>query len=435
LIGLLITFAAALISAAFSYFTKKFYIKGGNLVFIHGIFNRETTSVPLDKIHSLRTKKGIWYRLLDMRGIVFDTLASRDAEIELILDEYDWKRLLKVIEKEEKPQPFSSTEPPEYNPTQTVRFHTKDLLLAALCQNHLKGMAVLGSFFALIFNNLSELSEDTTDNLANFLDSYKETLIYSPLKLIIFLSVIYIIILILWLGRVLLRYYDMTMSHDKKLLTFTYGMFTRASCRFYYDKVCTIRIKRNFLEKRFGFSTIMLRQALNASAKKEDDNMKLYCREYSSFFLHWWLGADYADSPDLISGRSGKGLFFRSIFLPAVISVATSAVLVNFQLYIWLLVPCLYLIYSLIRSRYVMNNSCISLRDSYFTIHNGAFAKTENYIKYQNIEVVKILRTPMTPGFHRVAIAISTSGTTFYVRSLPEEQAKLIYEILLLKIR
>ncbi|MDE6296888.1 MAG: PH domain-containing protein, partial [Muribaculaceae bacterium] len=182
LIGLLITFVAALIIAAFSYFTKKFYIKGGNLVFIHGIFNRETTSVPLDKIHSLRTKKGIWYRLLDMRGIVFDTLASRDAEIELILDEFDWKRLLKVIEKEEKPQPVSSTDPPEYNPTQTVRFPTKDLLLAALCQNHLKGMAVLGSFFALIFNNLSELSEETTDNLANFLDSYTETLIYSPLK-------------------------------------------------------------------------------------------------------------------------------------------------------------------------------------------------------------------------------------------------------------
>ncbi|MDE5870050.1 MAG: hypothetical protein K2H18_07440, partial [Muribaculaceae bacterium] len=44
LIGLLITFVAALIIAAFSYFTKKFYIKGGNLVFIHGIFNRETTS-------------------------------------------------------------------------------------------------------------------------------------------------------------------------------------------------------------------------------------------------------------------------------------------------------------------------------------------------------------------------------------------------------
>ncbi len=106
LLFILLTIAACfglpLIYTIIYYFTRKYYVKDGNLVFLTGLLNRETTIVPLDRVHSLRTQKGLWYRLFEMRGIVFDTLATRKEEIELILDEYDWKRLLAVIQQEEQ---------------------------------------------------------------------------------------------------------------------------------------------------------------------------------------------------------------------------------------------------------------------------------------------------------------------------------------------
>ena len=49
-----ICLAIAFLAAAFSYFPKKFYIKDGNLIFTHGLFNRETTSIPLYRVLSLR---------------------------------------------------------------------------------------------------------------------------------------------------------------------------------------------------------------------------------------------------------------------------------------------------------------------------------------------------------------------------------------------
>ena len=52
-IGILI--GASLILAAMAYFPKKYYIKDRNLIFSHGVLSRETTTVPLDRIHSLRT--------------------------------------------------------------------------------------------------------------------------------------------------------------------------------------------------------------------------------------------------------------------------------------------------------------------------------------------------------------------------------------------
>ena len=332
------------IMALISYFPKKFYIKDGNLIFIYGLINRENTIVPLDRVHSLRTEKGIWFRLLDMRGIIFDTLATRQEEIELILDEFDWQRMLAVIEKEERPLTQSENEPPEYNPTPTIHFPTKNLLLAALCQNHLKGMAVLLSLSAVIFGGFEDLSKEQYESILEWLDSFIEMLVASPLRIVASLVIVYIVILVMWLGKTLLRYYDTTMSHDKQLLTFTYGMLTRSSCRFFHDKICTIWIKRNFLEKRFGFCTLMLRQALNVTAQKEEENMKLYGTDNSSFFLKWWLGEGYASAEDVISAKSGKGVFYRHIAMPTVIALAVCILLYYSQLYIWILFPLLYML-------------------------------------------------------------------------------------------
>lgn len=433
LLSLGLCIVLTLILTAISFFPKRFYIKDGNLIFIHGLINRENTVVPLDRVHSLRTEKGIWFRLLDMRGIIFDTLATRHEEIELILSESDWQALLSLIEKEEKPKPDSPYEPPEYNPSTTVSYPVGDLLKAALCQNHLKGMAVFGSIFAVIFSNLDDISEDDTLTAAGYLETFFDSLIASPLQIAILLVSLYIIILLFWLGRVLLRYYDMTMKYDKKLLTFTYGLLTRASCRFFYDKICTIRIKRNYLEKRFGFCTLMLRQALNASAQKEDDNMKLYGTDSSSFFLNWWLGDDYNTLPDIITAKSGRGVLIHSM-LPSLLIIAVLAIVFCCnQMYLWLFVPLLWLFIAVWRGICAMRHSRITLKSSYFIIHNGAFAEITNYIKYSNLEVVKIRRTPLTRFFHRVAIMLSTSGTTFYVRSIREDEARLIYEYLLFK--
>lgn len=57
--------------------------------------------------------------------------------------------------------------------------------------------------------------------------------------------------------------------------------------------------------------------------------------------------------------------------------------------------------------------------------------RSENYFKYSNMEVVRMTATPFTPFYHRVNLVISTNGSSFTVRSLKEQEAKEIYELLL----
>ncbi|MDE5997443.1 MAG: PH domain-containing protein, partial [Muribaculaceae bacterium] len=317
----------ALIGASAAYYPFKFYIKDGNLIFTHGIIQRLTTTIPLEKIHSLRTKQGLWYRLLDMRGIVFDTLASKGAEVELILDESDWESLKQLINQEERPKPASENEPPPFNPTRIKRYDNIALLKDALCQNHLNALAIVAGFIALTLEKTDDLIKDYYETVADYTVNQWDKLSVSPTYILTALIILYAFLLIISVGKTMIRYYDLSLSYDKKFLSFSYGMIARATSRFSFDKICTLWIKQNFLEKRFKLSTLMLKQALNASVMKEDDKLKLYGADSSEFYLEWWLGKDYKTTAEIITAKSGRGAMVYAVIPWVSISLVIAALL------------------------------------------------------------------------------------------------------------
>lgn len=423
----------ALILASLAIFKMKFHVKDGNLIYRHNLISRATTTIPLNRIHTLRTKQGLLYRLLDLRGVLFDTLAAKDEEIELVLSESDWQSLLDRIERQERPQSDVTDMPPAYNPSSFIEFSNKNLVFDALCQNHLKGMVVLGGFASVVFNTLSDLSENSFELIESYLESHFDHFVVSWVGIAMIMACTYIVSLVLWLGKVLLRYYNLSLTYDSKILTFSHGLFSRLSSRFTRDKICTIWIKRNYFEKRFGLSTLALKQALNSSAQKEDDNLKIYGNDCSNFFLGWWLGQDYASETDIATAKSGKGVITHSLIPDLLLSSVAIVILCHFGLYGWTILPVIYLSVGIPKAILTMRHSHITLKDSYLIINNGRFAEIKNYLKYDNVEVVRVTRTPLSQFTGRVSLSISTTGSTFTIRSLRQEQALDIYERLLAK--
>lgn len=436
-LNVLLTFGAgvglSLLLACASYFSQKFYVSDGNLVFISGILTRSTTSIPLDKIHSLRTEQGIWYRILDLRGIIFDTLATKTEEVEIILSESHWRALMALIQQEETRQPEPAATPPDTPAdSRTVLYDNGKLFLDALCQNHLKGMAILGAGITAIANTLNDMPGKMLDNAAEYLEAHLVAAATPEIMLVSF-AFAYIVAMVLWVGKILLRYYDMSLTFSQSLLSFRYGLLTQSSCRFFHDKICTIWIKRNYFEKRWGLSTLMLKQAFNATDAKEENNLKLYGSDNSGFFLRWWLGEDFKNAPDILTSHSGRGVFFRSIWWPTEISVTAAAVMIYYGLHLWLWVPAAFFSVCIFRGICAMRHSKITLRSSYLIIHSGRFAEIESYLKYSDIEGVRIRRTPFSRWSRRVALTIATPGSDFTVRSLPKDEVLLLQEYLLHK--
>lgn len=451
----------AAVSAFVNYYFRKYYIKDGKLVFMHGLLNKETTSIPLDRVQSLRTKRGFVYRLLELRGVLFDTLASRTAEIELILEEDDWKALLSRVEMQERvaKEGMSGVDADETGDAgaagvagttgisarimkrdgedvvagQAVRmsFSNLNLIKGAFCQNHLQGMAVLFAALAAVFNTVTSVDDRAVDHVIDYVGTYAGSLSFPPSAYLAVAVVLYLVIMLMWIGKVFLRYSNMEVRMARGQLTFESGLIARNSSRFQHDKVCTVYVKRNFLEKRLRGSTIMLRQALNATDEKRGADVRIYGSNSEAAFLKWWLGKDYADSPEVVSASSGYGLMSHVVWLDLLLSLVAAVVLICFGLYAWLAVPAAWLLISLVKGLCAVRRSSIVLKEGYVVINNGKFADIRNYIKYSNIEVVRLLSTPFTRYSRRVRLSVSTNGTSFSVRSLKEQDAREIYEMLL----
>ncbi len=426
-----ITVAIALILASAAYFQIRFHVEDGYLIYRHYIISRAITTIPLNRIHSLRTKRGLLYRLLDMRGVVFDTLAAKGAEVELILNESDWQSLLNRIEHQERTQTQTTDTPPPYDPSTTMKFNNKDLIIDALCQNHLKGMLVLGGFLVAILNSVTDVYDNAIEIMADYLETHIGSMALSMAGAVIFFAMTYLISLILWMGKVVLSYYNMTLSYDSKMLSFSHGLISRMSSRFSHDKICTLLIKRNWPERHLGLSTIYLTQAENASANKDEDNLKIYNRDCSEFFLKWWLGDNYNTEPEQLNARSGRGVFTRSLIFDIVISAILTAILCELNLYGWLIIPAIYMVLGVFTGICAMRHSHITLKETYLIIGNGRLAEKKNFLKYDNIEVVRIKRTPLTRFTHRASLTIATSGSLLSVRSLKEDEATSVYESIL----
>ena len=237
--------------------------------------------------------------------------------------------------------------------------------------------------------------------------------------------------MLLWIGKVFLRYFNMEVRINKKQLFFESGLFTRLSSQFSYDKVCTVYVKQNILEKWLRCCTLNLKQAFNATDKKDESDVKIYGSNSFSHFLNWWLGKEYASSHEILSAHSGYGVFGYTIRTDIVITMVATAILTYNELYAWIIVPILYFLASMAKGFCAVHRSCIILKEDYLMVNTGKFADIQNYVKYSNIEVVRLVRTPFTPYFHRVNLTIATNGTAFVVRSLKEEEAKQIFELLI----
>ena len=437
-LAMLAAFLALAAAVAFvNYYYRKYYVEDGNLVFLHGALRKEKTSVPLGKVQTLRTKRGPIYRLLDMRGVSFDTLASASAEIELILDNDDWDALLSRVEAgEDSSEAQEEAASPVHEKTMGQNTFKLDvdnanLLKGALCQNHLKGFAVLLAAFSALFHQLRSLGDGAVDYVVDYVDAHSTHLSFSWLAIVALAAILYVVVLLLWTGKVFLRYANMDIRMGEKQLFFESGLFSRASSRFSHDKICTLRVKRNILERWLRCATIGLRQALNATDEKNGREVKIYGSDHTGKFLDWWLGTDENARQPVISARLGYGLLAYTIRFDLPVSLAAAAVLCALGLYAWLLVPAIYMLVSLAKGFLAMRHGGITLRNGYLEIRDGKFAEARNYLRYDSIEVARVTATPFTPRFHRVSLTISTNGTSFTLRSLKASEARDIYELLL----
>lgn len=434
--------------AFLKYYFRKYHIEGDSLIYTHGLAFKNTTSVPLERIHNLRTKSGIFYRLVDMRGVSFDTLASEKQEVELILNESEWQALLRQVRiGEDFPDAGgldTAVAPPP--PFRQDKLHVSNLniIKGALCQNHLQGFAILGAIAAAVFNKVSEIDENATGRFIDYIDTHAGDVSLSVGQILVCAAIIYLIVMLLWTGRIALRYYGMTITIADNRLTFESGLFSRYTSRIARDKATVLSIKQNPLERMAQCETISIHQAENVTDEKKRGDITIYGSDLGNRILGWWTGDDAGnkqpfrekDSVEesvLMTARSGKGVFVRRFVPHLLIAVVALLVLMFAADIVMPVITACTLYTGLMAGRAVMawRHSSIELTDAYILINRGNIARIREYVRYPDIESIRIRRTPFTRYTGRVSLQLATNSGATTVYSLTLADARTLRRHLL----
>ena len=428
----------SLLVAFSKYYFRKFHIENDKLIYTHGFAARQTTSIPLSRVHTLRTKKGLLYRLLDLRGISFDTLASENEEAELILDEKDWQKLLHRIRVgEDFPDLADSTVAlPPLLTDSTQKVSNLNIIKGALCQNHLKGFAVLGAIAMALYDIVSKLGDETTEEALSYVEERMGDGMPSAGECVLIGAALYVIVMLLWTGKIFLRYSGMSIRLGENRMTIESGLVSRFTCRVAREKTTELIIKQNPLERLAGCETITVNQADNVTDTRKERNIRIYGSDLGGLLLSWWLdnaGAD-AGSP-LMSGKSGKGLFLRKFIPHLVLAIAVSAIIICTRQIVvpTVIIGTAYVAIMGVRAVMAQKHGGIELHETYVRINCGNIAAIRKYIKYRDIETVSLRSTPFTRYSGRVSLKISTNAGLSTVYALDSPRAAAIRNALLNK--
>lgn len=430
-------FLVSFIEAFVKFYFRKFHIEGDKLIYTSGFAQKQTTSIPLSRVHTLRTKKGWFYRVLDMRGIAFDTLATDRQEVELILDESDWQMLLRRVSKGENfPHVDDSIALPPPLVDNTWSISNADILKGALCQNHLKGFSILAAAVFTVYDQISQVGDDPAMRIIDYLESHLGDMMPTAWQLVSILVAMYLIVTVLWTCKIILRYGNMTLRITDNLLTIESGLVSRFTCRLTREKITTLAIKRNPLERITGCQTITLRQAENATDAKNEGAIRIYGSDFGDKLLAWWLGdRDGNNDTTLITAASGKGLMVRRLIPNLILAVGVGAVVI-LCLQTVLPVVILGVVYAgvaAMRAVMAWKHGGIELKESYVRINRGNIACIREYIRCRDIESVGISSSPFTPYTRRVSLKITTNADFTKVYSLAVDKALAIRNLILIQ--
>ena len=86
-----------------------------------------------------------------------------------------------------------------------------------------------------------------------------------------------------------------------------------------------------------------MKQAMNSSAQKEEDNLKIYGHDCSDFFLGRWLGQRVRTGTEITAAKSGKGVITHSLLPDLLVSAVATAALCYLGMYGWIIIPVIYM--------------------------------------------------------------------------------------------
>lgn len=274
-------FAFVVLLAIFSYLQYwffTFYIdeETNEFVIQKGVLKKTKITMQLHKIQQVNINQSLIQRLINVHKLEIDTAGSDKKEASISAISHELALILKerLIHNSEinAPSETISTES-ESEPTAFVKIGILSLIKIGFTSNYVKSFALLLVVFSTVLENLREITfaEEYVENQIATLDALP--IITSVL---IYIGIVIALVLVINLGRTLLKYFDFTIQKNQQSVILSYGLLATKNILLNPNKVQIVKITQNYFQKKLDVTTLGVRQASSDAEKvKEKDKIEV----------------------------------------------------------------------------------------------------------------------------------------------------------------
>ena len=265
------------------YLNFTFYIDDENDEFIlnDGIINKTKTTIQLHKIQQVNINQSFIQKIIGVYALEVDTAGSTQKEGSINAISHDLALALKarLLENEKKATEISQETASEISNEviqETEPFINISLLTLfkiGITSNYLRSVALLFLVYSTIQENLRNFSQQEYldgSELENFFAAQ------SILKAVLIVGLFLIlVVLIVNIGRTVVKFFGFNISKQKGSLLINYGLFSTKSTIIKPEKVQITTVTRNFFQKKMDILEIRIQQATSGEIQNKKDIIEI----------------------------------------------------------------------------------------------------------------------------------------------------------------
>jgi putative membrane protein len=264
-LGLIVIFILIAVIAYLRYRNFTFYLDEENKEFIinEGIFNKSRLAIPLDKIQQVNINQSLLQRIIDVHSLEVDTAGTNKQEVSIKAIPHELAASLKnrLISGGKSDVVLNDEVVPESDAAEKalVKISLASLFKTGITSNYARSFALLLAFVISTFQYIEDYI-----NIAGFDKDPLDEYINAELALR-FLSIIIIgvmaLVLIVNLGRTIIKYYDYKIIKQHGSLLLSYGLINTRNTILRPGKIQYLTLGRNYFQKRLNVQDLKIRQA------------------------------------------------------------------------------------------------------------------------------------------------------------------------------
>jgi putative membrane protein len=271
-----IVLVATLVIGYLKYLNFTFFLDQENEEFVvrKGILNKTRIAVPLDKIQQVNINQSLLQKLVKVHALEVDTAGSNSKEITIKAITHAHALSLKEMLLEgDKAYEDTAPEAAEARAEKQhpfIEISLMSLLKTGITSNYLRSFGILLAFFISTFQHIDDFIRAAGYD-QNPLDDYLDVQLFFRFVALFVLAIMFLVLMIN-LGRTIIRYYNFRITKQKDSLLLSYGLINTRNTIIRPEKVQMVATSRNFFQKKFNINDLRIRQASDLESNGQDQH-------------------------------------------------------------------------------------------------------------------------------------------------------------------